>query len=153
LFFVATALSAPKNIFLKKLFNSQHLSKLPHITHHLEALSFKFHLPHSNTKSLNYPKSTNLSKNLIFHPRPRIGRSIFSPCIEFITFSQLHPVLINFRISSPSKQSKVCRCQNQFVFNFFCTLKREFVVPAIIFSSASLRRFMLQNAAATPSEL
>jgi hypothetical protein len=57
--------------------------------------------------------------------------------------------MINFRISSPSKQSKqpVDAKIGCFLAFYFST------VPAIIFSSASLRRFMLQKAAAMPSEL
>jgi hypothetical protein len=91
-------------------------------------------LPHSPKKSLNYPKST-----ILFTLDQKLAEPYFS--FEKIKFSQLHPVLINFRISSPSKQSKQT------------VDAKIYLVPAIIFSSASLRRFMLQNAAATPSEL
>jgi hypothetical protein len=63
--------------------------------------------------------------------------------LEFLIFSQLHPVLINFRISSPSKQSKqALDMPKSICFKFFGTVKHEFVVPAIIFWSASLQRFV-----------
>jgi hypothetical protein len=93
-------------------------------------------------------------KNCIFHPWPRIDRTIFFPLIyKIFTITNVHSVLINFRISSPFfKQSKQPMPKSA-CFQHFCTVKRECVVPAIIFSSVSLRRFMLQNATATPSEL
>jgi hypothetical protein len=43
-------------------------------------------------------------KIVFFSLDQELAEAYFS--LEFIKFSQLHPVLINFRISSPSKQSK-----------------------------------------------
>jgi hypothetical protein len=60
---------------------------------------------YSNTKSLNYPKSTILTQKNYFSLYQEFAEPYFP--LEFITFSQLHPVLINFRISSHSKKQSV----------------------------------------------
>jgi hypothetical protein len=66
------------------------------------------------------------SPKILFFTLDRELAEPYFPLVEFTTFSQLHPVLINFRISRPSYYivlvlvvETLCRCQNLFVFNLF----------------------------------